>query len=117
MDGGVQVVHRHVCRGHYVKRGDVVALNIGLEAVEGRAASSVTCVKDGSGGGKDKGGVRLSTEPANDLFEVGAVLIGRNVDVADLVAEDLTPDMNHLSVAGHGKMAALEWKALSASGG
>lgn len=35
----------------------------------------------------------------------------------DLVAEDLTPDMNHLSVAGHAKMAALEWKALSASGG
>ncbi len=41
---------------------------------------------------------------------------GANQDM-DLVAEDLTPDMNHLSVAGHAKMAALEWKALSASGG
>ena len=35
----------------------------------------------------------------------------------DLVAGDLTPDMNHVSVAGQAKMAALEWKALSASGG
>ena len=41
---------------------------------------------------------------------------GANQDM-DLVADDLTTDMDHLSVAGQAKMAALEWKALSASGG
>src|SRR3954454_1196862 len=33
-----------------------------------------------------------------------------------LVPEDLTPDLDHLSVAGQAKMAALEWTALSAGG-
>jgi hypothetical protein len=33
-----------------------------------------------------------------------------------LEAEDLAPDLNHLSIAGHAKMAALEYEALTAAG-
>ena len=35
----------------------------------------------------------------------------------DLVPEDLASDYNHLSVAGHAKMAAMEWEALYPGGG
>jgi hypothetical protein len=43
---------------------------------------------------------------ANCLTDEGAM------QTMTLVPEDLSPDLNHLSVSGHAKMAALAWDAL-----
>ena len=40
---------------------------------------------------------------------------GGAMQAMDLVAADLSSDYNHLSIAGHAKMAAMEWAALDAT--